>query len=66
MFPNQKKMDKENMVHLPKKRVLSCHFLKHEVMKFTGKWVELEKYYPGGGIPCPERKMWYYLLICRY
>lgn len=39
-------MDKENMVHLPKKKSIIQPFLKHEVMKFTGKWVELKKYHP--------------------
>jgi hypothetical protein len=34
-------MDKENVVHLPNGVLLSC--LKKNVMKCSGKWVELEK-----------------------
>jgi hypothetical protein len=45
----QPRMDKENMVHLPERErerereSIIQPFLKHEVMKFTGKWVELKK-----------------------
>ena len=34
-------MDKENVVHLHNAVLLS--YLKNDIMKFTGKWMELEK-----------------------
>jgi len=31
----------------------------NDFMKFIGKWMDLEKYYPEWGNPITEKHMWY-------
>ena len=40
-MPLNQRMDIENVVHLPKRKILSWILLK-DIMDFVGKWVELE------------------------
>jgi hypothetical protein len=40
-MPLSRKMDKENMVHLNSRVLLAVK--NNDIMKFAGKWVELEK-----------------------
>ena len=40
-MPLNRKMDKENMVHLNSRVLLAVK--NNDIMKFAGKWMELEK-----------------------
>ena len=57
-------MDEENVVHLHNELLPSL--LKNYIMKFVGKWVELENSHSEWGISYPEIQNWYvftYMLI---